>query len=139
MARKESTTLTDAELRLMQIVWELGTATVQDVVDALPVDAPLAYSTVLTMLRILEKKGYLKHRKKGRAFVYQPVVGKHEARQGALRHLMQRFFENSPRLLLLNLIENESIDPEELEQLKKLIDSSDENATNSSNVENNES
>ena len=124
MARKESSTLTDAELRLMQIVWDRGPSTVQDVVDALPRESPLAYSTVLTMMRILEKKGYLEHHKEGRAFVYQPVVGQREARRGALKHLMKRFFDNSPQLLLLNLVEDEGIDPEELEQLKQLIEES---------------
>ena len=126
MARKESQTLTDAELRLMQIVWELGPSTVQAVVDALPEDTPLAYSTVLTMLRILEKKGYLEHHKEGRAFVYHPVVGRGEARKGALKHLMQRFFDNSPQLLLLNLMEDESLNEDELKQLRQIIEDSGE-------------
>ena len=130
MARKESQTLTDAELRLMQIIWEKGASTVQTVVDALPKNTPLAYSTVLTMLRILEKKGYLKHYKEGRAFVYQPVVGRTEARKGALRHLMQRFFDNSPQLLLLNLMEDEGLDESELEELKQIIEDSGEQNTN---------
>ena len=126
MARKESQTLTDAELRLMQIVWEQGPSTVQAVVDALPEDTPLAYSTVLTMLRILEKKGYLEHQKEGRAFVYHPVVGRTEARKGALKHLMQRFFDNSPQLLLLNLMDDEGLDEADLKKLKQIIESSDE-------------
>lgn len=126
MARKESQTLTDAELRLMQIVWKQGPSTVQAVVDALPEDTPLAYSTVLTMLRILEKKGYLEHHKEGRAFVYHPVVGRTEARKGALKHLMQRFFDNSPQLLLMNLIQDEGLDESELDQLRQLIENSGE-------------
>lgn len=129
MARRESQTLTDAELRLMQIVWKLGPSTVQAVVDALPNDTPLAYSTVLTMLRILEKKGYLEHHKEGRAFVYHPVVGRTEARKGALKHLMQRFFENSPQLLLLNLMEEEGLNEAELNQLRQIIENSGEQET----------
>ena len=123
MARKTSSTLTDAELRLMDIVWERGPSTVQDVVDALPQDDPLAYSTVLTMLRILEKKGYLIHKKDGRAYVYQSVVEKQEAQRGALQHLMQRFFDDSPELLVLNLMENTDFEAADLERLKALLDS----------------
>ena len=73
MARKKSATLTEAELRLMDIVWEKGKATVGDVVEALPGRTPLAYNTVLTTMRILEQKGYLKHEENGRAYVYQAV------------------------------------------------------------------
>ena len=122
MARKKSSTLTDAELRLMDIIWDRGPSTVQDVVDALPADSPLAYSTVLTMLRILEKKSYLTHKKEGRAFVYQAAVEKQEARQGALQHLMKRFFDDSPELLVLNLMESSSFDAADLDRLKSMID-----------------
>ncbi len=126
MARKPSTTLTDAELRLMDIVWSLGPSTVQQVVDALPAGEPLAYSTVLTMMRILERKGYLKHEKEGRAFMYRALIGREEARKGALRHVMQRFFEDSPELLLLKLMENEDLDAKDLDRLKALLDNASE-------------
>ena len=126
MARKESQTLTEAELRLMQIIWKIGPATVQAVVDSLPNDAPLAYSTVLTMLRILENKGYLNHSKEGRAFVYHPIVGQQEARKGALKYVMQRFFDNSPKLLLANLIEEETLDEADLNLLKQLIENAED-------------
>lgn len=129
MARKKSATLTDAELRLMEIIWERGPSTVQEVVDALPADSPLAYSTVLTMLRILEQKDYLTHKKDGRAFVYHATVEKQEAQRGALQHLMKRFFDDSPELLVLNLMENSSIDAADLERLKSMIDATpDEDA-----------
>ena len=81
MARPKSPTLTEAELRLMDVLWKKEAATVSDVVAALPGKEPLAYSTVLTTLRILERKGYLSHEKEGRAYVYQPVVGREEARE----------------------------------------------------------
>ena len=92
MARKKSTGLTDAELRLMEVLWRIGTATVSEVAEKLPKDVELAYSTVLTTLRILETKGYLRHVKDGRAFVYEPVVGRDQARESAVTHLLRRFF-----------------------------------------------
>ncbi len=124
MARRRSPTLTDAELRLMDILWEKGASTVSDVVEALPRRSPLAYSTVLTTLRILERKGYVTHQKHGRAFVYHPVVGRKEASRKAVRHLLSRFFDNSPELLVLNVLENEEIDSAELKRLKKMVEES---------------
>jgi len=121
VARKKSSHLTDAELRLMEVLWEKGSATVSDVVETLPKNPQLAYSTVLTTMRILENKGYLRHTKDGRAFVYHPVVGREQARQSAVSHLLHRFFENSPELLMLNLIEGEKIDSEELKRLRQRI------------------
>lgn len=122
MARKRSPNLTEAELRLMEVVWTRGASTVADVVDALPANPPVAYSTVLTTLRILEKKGYLRHEKQGRAFVYQPVVDRKEARRNVLRYVMDRFFGNSPEALVLNLIEDREISTAELKRVKKMIE-----------------
>ena|SRR5437667_8134532 len=122
MARKKSSNLTDAELRLMEVLWEQGPATVSAVVDKLPKRVPLAYSTVLTTLRILENKGYLRHSKDGRAFVYQPIVGREQARENAITHLLRRFFKNSPELLMLNLIQGKKIDAKELNRLRKRIE-----------------
>jgi predicted transcriptional regulator len=124
MARSKSPTLTEAELRLMEIVWDLGEATVSDVVEKLPKRRSLAYNTVLTMLRILERKGYLAHKKDGRAFVYHALVERQDARRHALKYVVSRFFENSPELLVLNLLENESISPDELKRLRKMIEDS---------------
>jgi predicted transcriptional regulator len=121
VARKKSPSLTDAELRLMDILWEKGSATVSDVVEGLPKDPALAYSTVLTTLRILENKGYVRHTKDGRAFVYHPLVGREQARENAVTHLLRRFFEDSPELLMLNLIDGKKIDAEELARLRKRI------------------
>lgn len=121
MARKKSPGLTDAELRLMDVLWEKGACTVSDVVDALQPSLPLHYSTVLTTLRILEAKGYLKHEKEGRAFIYKPVVGKDQAREGAVNHLLRRFFEGSPELLVLSLVQGKKIDPEEFSRIQKRI------------------
>jgi predicted transcriptional regulator len=120
MARKQSATLTEAELPIMEVLWQKGSAAVTDVVAALP-HSPVAYNTVLTTLRILERKGYVRHTKEGRAFVYHPVVERGEASRKAVRNVMSRFFNGSPELLILNLLEDEQLDRNELERLKKLI------------------
>jgi predicted transcriptional regulator len=122
MARKASSHLTDAELRLMEVLWEKGEATVSEVVESLPQSTPLHYSTVLTTLRILENKGYVKHSKDGRAFVYRPVVARSRACDKAITHLLRRFFQNSPELLVLNLVETRRIRPDELARLRKKIE-----------------
>ena len=122
MPRKQSPALTDAEAQVMAVLWRLGTASVGDVVAALNESRAVTYSTVQTMLRILETKGYATHDKVARAFVYRPVVDERQARRRALRHLASRLFEGSPSLLVLNVLEDEEIDPAEREQLKKLIE-----------------
>jgi predicted transcriptional regulator len=121
VARRKSIHLTDAELRLMEVVWKLGKATVSDVVEGVTGDVPLAYSTVLTTLRILENKGFLIHTKEGRAFVYKPVVEREAARESAISHLLRRFFDDSPELLLLNLLDGKKIGAEELARLRRRI------------------
>jgi predicted transcriptional regulator len=123
MARKKSPELTEAELRLMDVIWKNGSATVADVVEGLPKRPGLAYNTVLTTMRILEEKGYLKHTKpnEGRAFVYHPVVGRQEASRKAVRNLLGRFFRNSPEALVLNLIEDEQLGEVELQRIRRLI------------------
>ena len=125
MARRKSPTLTEAELKLMNILWKKDQATVSEVVAALPKGDKLAYSTVLTTLRILEQKGYLQHRKEGRAFVYKPLVDRRGAHKNAMRYMMSRFFDDSPELLVLNLLENGDIDAVGLERLKKQVEESE--------------
>ena len=122
MARKRSPALTDAEARVMGVLWQRGRVTVGDAVAALKKKRPVTYSTVQTILRILETKGYVSHEKEGRAFVYRPLVDERQARRRALRHLVSRMFNGSPRLLVLNVLEDERIDPVELKELKKLIE-----------------
>ena len=128
MARSKSPTLTEAELRLMKVLWQRRSATVGEVLAGLPSDTALAYSTVLTTLRILEQKGYVAHLESGRAFVYHPLIGRDEAQRNATQQLVRRFFNNSPELLALSLLEQENIDEQELERLKKLIERSKESA-----------
>lgn len=122
MARKRSPALTDAEARVMSVLWQRQTATVGDVVGALQQVRQANYSTVQTILRILETKGYVTHEKIARAFVYRPAVDERQARQRALRHLVTRLFNGSPSLLIVNVLEDEAIDPSELKRLKKLIE-----------------
>jgi BlaI family transcriptional regulator, penicillinase repressor len=122
MARKPSPALTDAESEVMAVLWRLRRASVGDVVTALNRTRAVTYSTVQTILRILETKGYATHDKVARAFVYEPVVDERQARRRALRHLIRRLFEGSPSLLVLNVLEDEELDPAEREHLRKLIE-----------------
>src|SRR5438270_6754469 len=121
MPRKTSPTLTEAELRLMDLLWQRGSGTVQQLVDALEPNLPLAYNSVLTTIRILEKKGYARHTKDGRAHVYEPVVGRKEASRFEVRHLLNRFFNNSHEELVLNLIEDQGLNDDEIARLRALL------------------
>ena len=122
MARRRSPSLTDAEARVMAVLWERRTATVADVVAGLKKKRAVSYSTVQTILRILEMKGYVSHEKVARAFIYRPRVDERQARRRALRHLMARLFDGSPSLLVLNVLEDDQIDSEELARLKRLVE-----------------
>jgi len=122
MARRPSPALTDAEAEVMATLWRLQSASVGDVVAALKEARPASYSTVQTILRILETKGYIAHDKVARAFIYRPLVDERQARRRALRHMVRRLFDGSPSLLVLNVLEDEEIDPVERERLRKLIE-----------------
>lgn len=124
MARSKSATLTEAELRIMKVLWEKRSATVHEVLEALPPKPPLAYTSVLTIIRILEKKGYVKHVKDRRAHVYIPQVAKEDATRSEVRRLVSRFFGDSHELLVLNILEDKSIDAEELERMRQLLEGS---------------
>jgi BlaI family transcriptional regulator, penicillinase repressor len=118
---RKSVTLTEAELRLMDVVWQRGESTVQQVLEALPKHPALAYNSILTTIRILEKKGYLKHIKDGRAHVYMALIERDDATRFEISHLVSRFFKNSHEQLVLNILEDESIDAAELKRLRKLL------------------
>lgn len=122
MARPRSPALTDAEARVMSALWQRRRATVADIVAALKRTRPVSYSTVQTILRILETKGYVSHEKVARAFLYRPRVDERQARRRALRHLLARLFNGSPSLLVLNVLEDDQIDAAELDRVKKLIE-----------------
>jgi predicted transcriptional regulator len=125
VARRRSSTLTEAELRLMEVLWQKEQATVAEVTAALP-PPPIAYNSVLTTMRILERKGYVKHEEAGRAFVYRPVMAREEAAGHAVGHLLSRFFDNSAGTLALRLIETERPSGAELSRLKALIEEYEE-------------
>jgi BlaI family transcriptional regulator, penicillinase repressor len=108
----------------MDVLWQRGRATVQQVLEALPEKQALAYNSVLTTIRILEKKGYVKHAKDGRAHLYIPVVAREEATRSEIRHLVQRFFRNSHEMLVLNILQDETIDADELKHLRSLLEDS---------------
>src|SRR5919197_4116077 len=117
MPRRRSPALTDAEARVMAVLWQKQTATVADVVAALRRKRVVSYSTVQTILRILEVKGYVAHEKVARAFIYRPRVDERQARRRALRHLVSRLFNGSPSLPVLNLLEDDQMDAEELNRV----------------------
>jgi len=121
VARKKSKTLTEGELRLMDVLWQKGHATVAEVTSSLGAP-PIAYNTVLTTMRILEQKGFVRHEEEGRAFIYIPRVRREEASTRALDQLLTRFFDNSAGTLALKLVENQQLDKTELSRLKELIE-----------------
>lgn len=121
MPPKRSITLTQAELRLMRVLWARGESTVAEVAAATADEGALAYTSVLTTIRILESKGYVCHRQDGRAFLYSACIGEQEASRSEVRHVLQRFFGNSRERLLLSLLGDDDISPEELKRLKEAI------------------
>jgi len=124
LARSKSATLTEAELRIMNVLWEKSSATVHEVLQALSTKPVLAYNSVLTTIRILETKGYVKHLKDKRAHVYMPKIDRKDATRSEVRHLVNRFFGNSHEQLVLNILEEGSIDADELARVRKLLEGS---------------
>ena len=133
MPPRKSNTLTEAELRLMKILWRRGVSAVTDLVAALPEGEALAYNSVLTTIRILEQKGFVEHRQEGRAFVYRPCIAEHEASRSEVRHVLSRFFGDSRERLLLSLLGDDEIAPDELERLKEVIRSAAADANDAGN------
>jgi len=121
--------LTEAELRIMNALWLNGPGTVQQVLDWLRQD--LAYNSVLTTVRILEKKGYVGHLKDGRAHVYQPLINQEEATRSEIRHLVGRFFKNSHEALLLNILRDEEIGEGEVKRLREMLQAGEGSSSNS--------
>lgn len=117
--------LTEGELRIMDVIWKLGSGSVRDVASVLQEENAVAYNTVQTMLRILEQKGYLRHETSGRTFIYFPLIERQKARAAAVKQLISSFFDDSPRSLLVNLLEDEELDAAEIARLKKLIERSE--------------
>jgi predicted transcriptional regulator len=128
MPPKTSNTLTEAELRLMKILWVRGESTVADLVAATNEEVQLAYTSVLTTIRVLEKKGYVVHRQDGRAFLYSPRVAEHDASKSEIRNVLHRFFGDSRERLLLSLLGDGEITAKELEVVKEAIANAQEDS-----------
>lgn len=121
MPPRPSTVLTEAELRIMEILWSKGPGTVQQVLDWLPAKPALAYNSVLTTIRILEKKGYVEHAKDGRAHIYRPLLERKDATRSEIRHLVNRFFRDSHEDLVLNILEDRGLEADELKHLREML------------------
>src|SRR6266496_5968872 len=119
MPRKRTMTLTNAEHRIMEVIWARGSATVAEVVEALK--GKDAYTTILTLMRILKAKGYLSSRKEGRAFVFVPRVDRETVARKAVHQLLTKFFSGSPSELVLSFLREEELTPDELDAIKKKI------------------
>src|SRR5271170_1218515 len=119
MPRKKATMLTNAEHRIMEVIWARGSATVAEVVEAL--HGKDAYTTILTLIRILKAKGYLSSRKEGRAFVFTPAVDRETVARKATHQLLSKFFAGSPSELVLTFLRDEELTPEDLNQIKEMI------------------
>jgi predicted transcriptional regulator len=107
----------------MEVLWVKGSCTVQQLQEWLT--TALAYNSVLTTIRTLEKKGLAKHLKDGRAHVYQPLIGREDATRSEVRHLVSRFFRDSHKALILNILQDEVIDSADLKHLREMLERSD--------------
>jgi BlaI family penicillinase repressor len=115
--------LTRQELQIMKVVWERGSATVKEVCEVMSRNKPTAYTTILTLMGILEDKGALSHVRAGRAYVYKPLLSRHQATRNQVRDVVARFFDGQPEKLIANLLDNETMAPEQLVGVKSLLDS----------------
>jgi|WetSurMetagenome_2_1015567.scaffolds.fasta_scaffold65177_2 BlaI family transcriptional regulator, penicillinase repressor len=118
--------LTRQELQIMKVIWGLGTATVKDVCDTMSQTKAVAYTTILTLMGILEEKGALTHTRSGRAFLFRPILSRRQATRNQLRDVIARFFDGNPERLMGDVLENEVLDPEQLESVRILLDSRQE-------------
>jgi predicted transcriptional regulator len=113
--------LTDVELELMNLLWSLEEGSVADVMEALPKERDLAYTSVSTILRILEQKGVLKSRKEGRTHIYIPTVKKSDYEKRALQHVVDNVFEGAPALLVKRLLGSGGLKEDELKEIRELL------------------
>ncbi|MGA2590096.1 MAG: BlaI/MecI/CopY family transcriptional regulator [Bryobacteraceae bacterium] len=119
--RQPSKTLTGQELEIMKVVWERQTATVRDVYEALLERRKVAYTTVMTMMKILENKGYLLRKQVDRAYLYRPAQPKNRVIRALVRDFVNRVFNGSAEPLLVHLIEDRRLTPDELDEIRRLI------------------
>jgi BlaI family transcriptional regulator, penicillinase repressor len=123
----DSIILTRQELQIMKVVWERGAASVKDVCDAMSLKKVTAYTTVLTLMGILEEKGALIHSRSGRAYIYRPVLTRQQATKNQVHDVLTRFFDGSPEKMIETVIEYEIKGPEQLGSVKNILDSRQEN------------
>ena len=114
--------LTEVELELMSILWQLGEGTVREVLEELPPERDLAYTSVSTIIRILEQKRLLTSRKKGRAHIYRPTMKKAEYERRSLDHLVEKVFDGAPSALVVRLLDIDNLSPEEIDAIRRAIE-----------------
>ena len=119
MPRMPSKSFTDKEIEIMQVVWELGEAAVKDIQDRLPGDRH--YNSVLTIIRVLERKGHLVHRIEGRAHIYRAKVNQEKTRRRVLSHLVKNVFGGSAATMVLNLVETGDLTRKDLDEIRRKI------------------
>lgn len=117
--------LTDVELELMTILWRLGEGSVADVIEHLPSARKLAYTSVSTVLRILEQKKVLKARKEGRGHIYVPLLGKDDYEKKTVRHVVEKVFDGAPTLLVKQLLDTAKLSEKDLKEIKELLERSE--------------
>ena len=122
MARQQSSELTGAEQKIMQVLWQQGPSSVKDIAAVLSQDSPVAYTTVQTLCRILLDKGHVQAEKQGKAFIYQATTVQQEARSQALLSLLKKFFGGSPDLLAQHLLNEQTVSPQLAASLQASID-----------------
>src|SRR6202046_5529143 len=120
--RPKHATLTPQELEIMKVVWECDSATVRDVYEALLKQRKIAYTTVMTMMKILETKGYLKKRRQARAFVYHPVRPKNQVIGGMIREFIDRVFNGAAQPLLVHLVKTRHIREKDLQTIARMLE-----------------
>jgi BlaI family transcriptional regulator, penicillinase repressor len=123
----DSIILTRQELQIMKVVWDMGAATVKEVCDIMSQAKPVAYTTILTLMGILEEKGALVHTRSGRAFLYNPLLSRQQATRNQVRDVVCRFFDGSPEKLIEDVLDNETFDPGQLRNVRSLLESRQEN------------
>ena len=126
MAKKSGTRsiekpLTATELEMMNVMWRIGVCSVHQVVEALRPQRQLAYTSVSTIIRILEQKGYVRSRKEGRGHLYEPTITKESYQVASLQHLVSKVFDGTPTLLVQRLVDSEQLDPEELDRIRRAL------------------
>jgi BlaI family penicillinase repressor len=119
----ESIILTRQELQIMKVVWARGSANVREVCDVISRKKTTAYTTILTLMGILESKGALAHTRVGRAYVYRPLLSRRQATRNQVRDLLKRFFDGNPKRLIENVLEDEDLEPDQIGAVRSLLES----------------